>query len=143
MNSLGEIIGYAHWLVMRGQNAGNLRFDGHIVAEEEMSISRKCRSLADILVKKLTTCREEEIAQLLDCYDIIFRLGYQRVPDEQFIAGQRQRLITAWRRGNRNIAESGVFDTLSNAMHSLNSPKLIGEYVGLRSRIIDKWAQHA
>ena len=34
-----EIIGYGHWLIMRGQHAGNFVFNGHTPTVEERDIS--------------------------------------------------------------------------------------------------------
>ena len=80
-----EILYYGHWLMMRGQLAGNLTLNGHTATEEELSIESEMRLLADLASKRLTNCKPEAIGELLDCYDWMHRLGYKSIPNQAFV----------------------------------------------------------
>lgn len=111
-----EIIGYGHWLMMRGRHAGCLCLDGHEPTAEEREITGKLRQLSEIIDNILTSCRKEDLGGLLDCYDISYRLGYRHEPSPAVIEKHRRSTFRAWRSGDRSIPESTVYHLLSPQM---------------------------
>lgn len=94
-----EILSYSHWLMMRGQFAGNLTLDGHTATKDEFDISLEMRLLADMTLKQLPNCEPDVIGELLDCYDLMYRLGYKAIPEQVFIDKHRKRFFSAWKGG--------------------------------------------
>ncbi len=138
LSNVNEIVSYAHWLIMRGQIAGNLCFDGHLASDEEREIAFRCKTLCASLEKKLQTCREADIADLLGCYGMLVRLGYNRIPDAAFVEKHRRRFFNAWRRGDRDIDESEIFGMI--ATDAKYHPKKIGnEGVNAYRSILEHW----
>ena len=109
----GNVVAYTHYLVMKAQLAGNLVFDGHKPSVEEQNISLKIREICDVIDQKLSVCSEDAIADLLECYDLTYRIGYQRLPDKSMIDGHKRRLVKAWKSNKRQIEESSVFGMIS------------------------------
>lgn len=108
-----ETIGYCHWLMMRGQHAGNLCFDGHTATDEKRDITRSMQELSDLIKKRLATCKPEDAGDLLDCYEMTHRIGFKEEPAHEFINSQRKRVLKAWMDGERNIEEKAVFTVCS------------------------------
>lgn len=136
-----EILSYGHWLMMRGQLAGNLIFNGHAVTQEELNIQQEMRLLADMALKRLDDCEPEVISELLDCYDLMYRLGYRAITDQTFIYKHRKRFFSAWKSGNKNIEESTLYYMLSRMdMSNVDSnDKMV--YEASRREIRDKWLE--
>ena len=107
-----EIIGYGHWLVMRGQHVGNFNFNGHTPTVEERDIARDLQELSELIKKRLATCKPEEVTLLLDCYDITYRIGVKESPAPEFIDRYRKRVLNSWQEGNRDIEESSIYNLL-------------------------------
>ena len=107
--SIEDLLGKSHYLVAKSQMDGNLTFDGHTKTVEELDNESRCRSLCAQIESALVTCREEEIPELLEMYDLLHRIGYGKAPSPSFLATQRNRVYTAWRSGNRNIQESQIY----------------------------------
>ena len=63
---------YTHYLLtlIKAQLAGNLVFDWHKPSAEEKNIALKIREVCDVIDLKLSDCSEDEIADLLECYDL-------------------------------------------------------------------------
>ncbi|MDE6097840.1 MAG: hypothetical protein K2G24_03035, partial [Muribaculaceae bacterium] len=112
-----EIAAYTHYLLMKGQQAGNMQFDGHDETAEERTIAAQSRSLNDAISRQLVKCREADTALLLDCYELTFHLGYRRMPDKAFVDRQKQRIYTAWKSGDRHIEESVIFGIVAAEIH--------------------------
>lgn len=70
------IVGYSHYLVMKAQFAGNLVLDEHKRTVEEKNIALKLREFCDVIERQLSLCREDEIADLIECYDLTYSIGY-------------------------------------------------------------------
>ncbi len=116
-----ELAGYAHYMLMRGQLAGSMTSDGHVVTEEERAIAAKCRTLSENIRKRLSKSRVDEIALLLDCYDIVYRLGFSQMPDMAYIDNQKRCIFEAWKSGDKLIEESVVFGIVSTALRQDNT----------------------
>lgn len=112
-----ELIAQAHYMVVKSQADGNLTFDGHSKSLKELDNESRCRSLCARMERALTTCALEEVTGLLEMYDLLYRIGYGNMPDQRFMADQRQRVYTAWRSGNRNIQESQIYNILKKAVN--------------------------
>lgn len=125
---------YARWLTMRGQLAGNLRFDGHTPSDDESAIALMCRSHCGKLDKKLRACRESEISELLNGYELMYLIGYRRKPDASYVDGQRRRLFNAWQRGDKDIAESSIF-----GMIALHAGRNDAEQFSAYNAILNRW----
>lgn len=136
-----EIIGYGHWLVMRGQCAGNLCFDGHTATPEERDITRKLQMLSDMINRRLTTCKRKDIGGLLDCYDVTYRLGFRDEPAPEFIDRQRKRMLKGWLDGDRNIEESSLYSLFSPLMIRNCTLKDKKEYETVWRTIRNKWME--
>lgn len=108
-----SVMAYSHWLVMKAQTAGNLRFDGHTATAEERDITRALRELSEMIKNRLAVCPPEEVGDLLDCYDMTYRIAFSEEPDPGFIDRHRTRLLNCWKEGNRHIEESTLYSLLS------------------------------
>lgn len=104
-----SILSYSHYLVMKAQLIGNLCFDGHRPSEEENRVAEQCRSLCGIISRSLNICKINEVPNLLDHYDIIYRIGNKCVPDNLFISAYKRRVLDAWKSGDKRIDESSVY----------------------------------
>lgn len=69
---------------MKAQLAGNLILDGHEASVEEQNIALKLREFCDVIDMWLSDCREDEIADLLECYDLTSKIGYKRLPEIKY-----------------------------------------------------------
>lgn len=132
------IIGYTHYLLMKGQIAGNMISDGHKKTDVEREISDQCRTLCGKLSDRLSTCEDEEISDLLECYDMAYRLGYGKMPDRAFINKNKRRILAAWKSGNRRIGESVIFRIASFEV-ICNREKADSEYAGMYQSLKKKW----
>lgn len=138
LGDIRSITAYTHWLVMRGQLAGNLRFDGHSATAEETLVAEKCRKLCDRISRYLAVCKENEIPELIECYDIAYRVGNRRMPDNAFIDRHKRRVLKAWKSGDRSIEESSVFGIVAPEV-SYHPEKADKEYVRAYLQIKEKW----
>lgn len=108
------ITAYTHYLVMRGQAAGNLRFDGHSATADEKQVAEQCRWLCDKISSCIAVCKESDIPDLLECYDIAYRIGNKCMPDRVFINCHKHRVLKAWKAGHKGIEESSIFGMLAS-----------------------------
>lgn len=138
LTSVKEIVGYTHYLLMQGQLAGNLILDGHKPSAEELMIAKQARSLADSIQRNLRDCCADEIAELFECYDMSYRMGYERVPDEDFIGRQKLRIFSAWKSGKGQVEESVIFD-ISGTEVRYRREKAGAGYLNAYQRIKEKW----
>lgn len=138
LKSVGEIVGYTHYLLMKGQLAGNLIFDGHKPSAEERMIAKQARSLADSIQRSLRACGPNEIAELLECYDMACRMGYGEMPGEDFIVRQKLRIFSAWKSGKGQIEESVIFD-LAGTEVRYHRDKAGAGYLNAYQKIKEKW----
>lgn len=138
LGDIKSITAYTHWLVMRGQLAGNLRFDGHSTTAEETLVAEKCRKLCDRISHYLAVSKENAIPDLLECYDIAYRVGNRRMPDNTFIDRYKHRVLKAWKSGDRSIEESSVFGIVAPEV-SYHPEKADKEYVRAYLQIKEKW----
>ncbi|MDE6768453.1 MAG: hypothetical protein K2J78_01870 [Muribaculaceae bacterium] len=115
--SVEDLLAKSHYMVAKCRVDGNLTFDSHHKTVEETDNESRCRSLCLRIERALESCREEEITELLEIYDLLHRIGYGKQPDQRFITEQRQRVYTAWRSGNRNIQESQIYTLLKKSVN--------------------------
>lgn len=134
-----EIMGYGHWLIMRGQHAGNLCFDGHAATQEERDINRNMRELSNLIDRRLTACKTEDVSNLLDCYDLTYRIAFKAEPDSELFNRQRRRVLKAWMEGDRTIDESSVYGMLSPLMTRSCTPRDRKQLEDVRLAIRGKW----
>lgn len=107
------IVSYTNYLIMKAQLAGNLILDGHKPSAEEKSITLKLRELSGIINRKLLLCGDAEIADLLECYELTYRMGFQHIPDMGRVNQYKHRLVRAWKSNNRHMRESSVCGMIS------------------------------
>lgn len=138
MGDAKSIMAYSHYLVMKAQLAGNLRFDGHKASEEELEIARQCRTLCDRIARRLDVCKESNIPDLLECYDIVYRIGDKRLPDSNFVNRHKRRVLKAWKAGDKSIEESSVFGMIAPEV-SYHPERADMEYVRAYISIRDRW----
>lgn len=108
-----SLTAYSHYLVMKAQLSGNLCFDGHMPSEEERKIAEQCRQLSGKISRLLDVCRLNEVPDLIEYYDILYRIGNTCTPDSSFIRGHKLRVFKAWKAGDRRIEESQVFGIIA------------------------------
>lgn len=108
-----SLTAYSHYLVMRAQLSGNLCFDGHKPSEEERRIVEQCQLLIGKISCILDVCQLNEVPDLIEYYDILYRIGNQCTPDSSFIRGHKLRVFKAWKAGYRRIEESQVFGIIA------------------------------
>lgn len=131
-------VAYSHYLIMKAQLAGNFRFDGHTPSDEEREIAVQCRQLCDSIAHRLPVCKEKDIPDYLECYDILYRVGNRTTPDTGVIDRHRARLFNSWKAGNRDIEESSLFGIIAPAVKS--RPDKAGiEQVKAYLSILDRW----
>ena len=133
-----NLVAYTHYLVMKAQLAGNLVFDGHTPTVEEQDITLKIREISDVIARQLQSCKEEDIFDLLECYDLTYRIGYQRLPDKSKIDGHKRRLVRAWKSNNRRIEDSSVFGMISGDVRYPGG-NVDKEFVDIYNSILKKW----
>lgn len=134
-----SITAYTHYLVMRGQAAGNLRFDGHSETAEETYVAKQCRMLCDKISSRIAVGKENDIPDLLECYDIAFRIGYKSLPDRTFINQNKHRILRAWKAGHRGIEESTIFGLLASEVSNYTvgtDRDYITSYLSIKERWI-------
>lgn len=134
----GSIMGYTHYLMMNAQFAGNLRFDGHKATEEEVEVAERCRVLCDRITRRLALCKENDIPDMLECYDIAYRIGNRCVPDSGFINRQKRRVLKAWKSGFASVDESSVFGMVAPEV-SRTPERAEREYVEAYLSIKERW----
>ncbi|MDE5881110.1 MAG: hypothetical protein K2H60_05220, partial [Muribaculaceae bacterium] len=115
--SVEDLLAKSHYMVAKCRVNGNLTFEGHVKSVEELDNESHSRLLCLRIERALESCREEEIPELLEMYDLLHRIGYGKQPDQRFITEQRQRVYTAWRSGNRNIQESQIYTLLKKSVN--------------------------
>lgn len=133
-----SVMSYCHYLVMKAQLSGNLCFDGHKPTKEENLIAERCRALSGKLARSLDSCRINEIPDLLDYYDLTYRIGNKCIPDNKIIEKQKKRVIKAWKAGDRKIAESAVFGLVAPEV-AYHHEKVDREYYIVNRTIKSKW----
>lgn len=132
------IVAYTHYLVMKAQLAGNLVLDGHRLSVEEQNIALKIRNLCDVIDRRLSVCREDAIADLLECYDLTHRIGYQKFPDKSKINRFKHRLVSAWKSNKVHVEESSVFGIISSDVRYPNG-NVDRDFVDTYNSILKKW----
>lgn len=128
----------AQYIIMKAQLAGNMVFDGHTQSEEEKKNAEECRQLCGKVESLLQSCKANEIPVLLSCYEILYIVGYRRMPDNNLVDPYKQRVIDVWKQGDKTIEESDVFRLIAykGAYSTGNSNS---EYVCLYHSIKEKW----
>lgn len=84
-----SLLAYSHYLIMKAQLIGNLCFDGHTPSEEENRVAEQCRQLSSKISRRLNICKISEIPELLDYYDITYRIGNKSIPDNSVISNHK------------------------------------------------------
>lgn len=111
--------------------------DGHKPSAEEQNIALKIKEFCDVIDRQLPLCREDEIAELIECYDLTYRIGYQRLPDKSKIDSHKNRLIRAWKSNKRHIEESTVFGMISGDVRSRNG-NVDSDFINAYNTILNK-----
>lgn len=140
-----SITAYSHYLMMKAQLAGNLRFDGHRASEEEIMVAEQCRKLCDKISRRLDTCKEAEIPGLLECYDIAYRVDHRRLPDSKFIGTYKRRVLKAWKAGDSEIEESSIFGMVAPEVaynHGKADPEYFKAYLSIKGKWIKILLKH-
>ena len=132
------IVAYTHYLVMKAQLAGNLVFNGHKPSVEEQNIALKIREICDVIDRKLSVCSEDTIADLLECYDLTYRIGYQKLPDKSKINCHKHRLVSAWTSNKVHVEDSSVFGMISGDVRYQNG-NVDSDFVDAYNSILKKW----
>lgn len=138
ISTVKEIVGYTHYRLIKGQLSGNLTFDGHKPSAEEQRIANQGRMLADKIQHILRDCSPSDIAELLECYDMAYRLGFKRMPETDFIDRQKLRIFTAWKTGNAKIEESIIFSLAAAEVRYHREKAGIG-YLNAYRTLKEKW----
>lgn len=133
------IMSYCHYLMMKGQLVGNFCLDGHKPTKEENEVAEQCSKICDIITSIVDNCSIKEVPELLDYYDIAYRIGNKCLPDSNFINKHKRRVFNAWKTGDRNIDESSVYRILmTEVVYHPESAKR--EYHTAYHKLKDKWS---
>lgn len=139
------ITAYTHYLAMSGQAAGNLRFDGHPATADETQVAEQCRWLCDKISSYIEVCKENDIPDLLECYDIAYRIGNKCMPDRVFINRYKRRVLKAWKVGHKGIEESSIFGMLASEVSNYmvgTDMGYITTYLSIKERWISTLVKH-
>ncbi len=137
-DSTGSLIAYTHYLIMKGQLAGNLVLDGHNATSEEKDIAKKLQDLSERIARHLAVCKENEIADLLECYDLSYRIGYQKMPSKDFMMRHKERLVKAWKTKKDHIEDSSVFGAIAGEV-KYPTGYLNMDFVAAYKSILEYW----
>lgn len=72
LTDAAELAGCIHYILMRGQLAGNMTFDGYEVTKER-AIAAECHSVSEDIERSCLNAAYTK-ALLLDCYDMAYLL---------------------------------------------------------------------
>lgn len=133
-----SIMAYCHYLIMKAQLLGNLSFDGHKPTAQEKHLAEQCRQMCEKITCKLSVCRLSEITELLDFYDISYRIGNKTLPDKTFINLQKKRVFKAWKAGDKEISESMIFGIVAPTV-SYHRGTVDRDYVIAYQSLKEKW----
>ena len=133
-----SLMAYSHYIIMKAQLIGNLCFDGHKPNDEENRVAEECRLLCDKISRKLNISRISDVPELLDYYDIAFRIGNKTLPDKAFISGHKKRVLKAWKAEDREIAESTVYGIIAPEV-AYHPERADREYLSAYQSIKQKW----
>ena len=133
-------LAYAHYLIMKAQSCGSFMIDGHRASGEEADIAQECRLVSDSIGRQLAVCHVNDIPELIENYDILYRTGYNKAPDDGFIARHKCRLYDAWRAGDKSIDESKIFGMLATLAYSPEK-KSYTEHLAALDEIREKWVR--
>lgn len=133
-----SIMAYCHYLIMKAQLLGNLSFDGHKPTAQEKHLAEQCRQMCEKITCKLSVCRLSEITELLDFYDICYRIGNKTLPDKTFINLQKKRVFKAWKAGDKEISESMIFGIVAPTA-SYHRGTVDRDYVIAYQSLKEKW----
>lgn len=138
MVDVKSISSYCHYLMMKGQLSGNFCFDGHQSTKEEDKVAEQCSRMCDRITNILDICPINEIPELLDYYDIAYRIGNKCLPDKTIIGKHKRRVFNAWKAGDRTIEESVVYGMIMPevAYHPENADR---HYYVAYSTLKDRW----
>ncbi len=138
MVDVKSISSYCHYLMMKGQLSGNFCFDGHLPSKEEDSVAEQCSRICDRIANSLDICPINEIPELLDYYDIAYRIGNKCLPDKTIIGKHKHRVFNAWNAGDRTIEESAVYGMIMPevAYHPESADR---QYYVAYHTLKDKW----
>lgn len=114
LGNIEEITAYSHYLAMKGQSIGLTTIDGHKPTTEEIEVKGRICSLCDDIIEFLPICKPSEIADLTRCYTILYMMGHREMPSASFVGKHRDRLFRYWASGDKTIAESDVYEMLSD-----------------------------
>lgn len=115
IGNIEEITAYTHYLAMKGQSIGLTTIDGHKPTSEEIETKSRVCSLCDDIMELLPICKPSEIADLTRCYAILYMMGHREMPNASLVGKQRDRLFRYWESGDKTIAESDIYEMLSDA----------------------------
>ncbi len=138
-NNIEDILARAQYILACCQTDGNFVLDGHPKTEDEKRNEESCRSLCTSIEKilgaglsgqrrrtvglsdqrRIAASVQENIGDLLDTYDMLYRIGYGRQPDRNFMENQRNRVYEAWLKGNSRISESDIFTLLTKDLQDV------------------------
>lgn len=138
--NITETAEYAEALIMDCQASGCLNFDGHKQTAKERKLIDDAKKTADQLGSLLQSCKDEEAPQLLSSYDMLYRIGFQAIPPQGFIADQQNRIFNAWKNGNHEIAESVIVKMLQSKVLSSRQTTPTDE-VEAYGRLLNEWVE--
>lgn len=114
-----DIKAYSHYLAIKGQSIGLTTVDGHRQTADEIELKGRICCLCDRVVEILPACKPSDIADLTRCYSMLYMLGHREMPSSAFVGKQRDRLFRYWASGDKTIAESDIYEMLSDASDKL------------------------
>ena len=107
---------YSHYLATKGQLIGLTTVDGHKPTALEKEVQGEIRRACDNMVKTLSYCTPDEIANLTGYYTVLYTIGYHKLPETSLVEAQRDRLLRHWNSGDKSIEESDVYGMLLDSM---------------------------
>ncbi|MDE6026865.1 MAG: hypothetical protein K2G23_02200 [Muribaculaceae bacterium] len=133
-----QIIGYGHYLLMKAQLAGNMRFDGHMPSRDQIEITRQCRSFCESVAKHVASFPIRDLPYILEYYELCYRIGYQQPPKGDFLSCNRERVFKAWVENRAAVEESALMGMMA-AESRTNKEKFTKEYAKTYKTIMKDW----
>lgn len=108
LTDAASIEGYKYLLIKLYEKAGGLSFPQTKVTGEMRAIEREFVEFVRLLTPLLSTAPLPDLPNILDSYDVSYRLGYKCIPSVGQYRNARINAIQRWAKGERTISSDAL-----------------------------------